>query len=96
MEQLRFCAQRLPAAAGNVLLLGDLGRQLNDCYIELDSALLSGVMDMRAAHTGLLALLTLLERRDEPLLFSSEEALALLEPIQQRLQRGLEHVNDVL
>ncbi|WP_227106066.1 hypothetical protein [Chromobacterium rhizoryzae] len=96
MEQLRSCAQRLPAAAGNVLLLGDLGRQLNDCYIELDSALLSGVMDMRAAHTGLLALLTLLERRDEPLLFSSEEALALLEPIQQRLQRGLEHVNGVL
>ncbi|WP_227105235.1 hypothetical protein [Chromobacterium rhizoryzae] len=96
MAQLHLCSQRLPAAVGDVLLLGDLGRQLNDCYIQLDSALLSGVMDIRAAHTGLLALLTLLERRDEPLLFSSEEALALLEPIQQRLQRGLEHVNGVL
>ncbi|PTU66861.1 hypothetical protein DB032_18985 [Chromobacterium sp. Panama] len=86
----------MPAAVGDVALLGELGQQLSHCYIELDTALLSGVMDMRAAHTGLLALVTLLERRDEPLLFSSEEALALLEPIQQRLQRGLEHVNGLL
>ncbi|WP_146176729.1 hypothetical protein [Chromobacterium sp. Panama] len=96
MEQLHLCSQCLPAAVGDVALLGELGQQLSHCYIELDTALLSGVMDMRAAHTGLLALVTLLERRDEPLLFSSEEALALLEPIQQRLQRGLEHVNGLL
>ncbi|WP_369799224.1 hypothetical protein [Chromobacterium sp. LK1] len=42
---------------------------------------------------GLQALLTLLQRRDEPLLFSSEEAQALLEPVQQRLKQGLSQVN---
>ncbi|OQS43774.1 hypothetical protein B0T45_03515 [Chromobacterium haemolyticum] len=96
MEQLHHCSQRLPAAAGNAGLLDELGQQINQCYVELDSALLRGMMDMRAAHTGLLALLTLLERRDEPLLFSSEEALALLEPIEQRLKQGLDHFNPLL
>ncbi|MBK0415881.1 hypothetical protein JD974_15840 [Chromobacterium haemolyticum] len=96
MEQLHHCSQRLPAVAGDMVLLGELGQQLNHCYVELDTALLRGVMDMRAAHTGLLALITLLERRDEPLLFTSEDALALLEPIQQRLKQGLEHFNGVL
>ncbi|KMN81651.1 hypothetical protein VK98_09110 [Chromobacterium sp. LK11] len=95
MEQLRLCLQRLPVVSSDEALLGDLSWQLNHYYIELDSALLRAVMDMRAAHTGLQALVTLLERRDEPLLFSSEEALALLEPIQQRLKQGLEHLNGV-
>ena len=96
MEQLHRCSKRLPAAAGDLVLLGELGQQLNHCYVELDSALLRGLMDMRAAHTGLQALITLLEHRDEPVQFTSEDALALLEPIQQRLQRGLEHVNGLL
>jgi hypothetical protein len=96
MEQLHRCSKRLPAVTGDLVQLGELGQQLNHCYVELDSALLRGVMDMRTAHTGLLALITLLERRDEPLLFTSEDALALLEPIQQRLKQGLEHLNGVL
>ncbi|UGA39498.1 hypothetical protein JOS77_08430 [Chromobacterium haemolyticum] len=96
MEQLHHCSQHLPAAAGDVALLDELGQQINQWYVELDSALLRGMMDLRAAHTGLLALLTLLERRDEPLLFSSEEALALLEPIEQRLKQGLDHFNPLL
>ncbi|MCD5364426.1 DUF1484 family protein [Chromobacterium aquaticum] len=93
LEQLRLCLQALPAAAGNLLELGALSRQLSRCHAELDAALLRGAIDLRAAHLGLQALLTLLQRRDEPLLFSSEEAQALLEPVQQRLKQGLSQVN---
>ncbi|KMN35348.1 hypothetical protein VI26_11865 [Chromobacterium sp. LK1] len=95
LEQLRLCLHQLPAAAGDVVALGALGRQLSYCHAKLDALLLQGTIDLRAAHLGLQALLTLLQRRDEPLLFSSEEALALLEPVQQRLQQGLQHINRV-
>ena len=95
LEQLRLCLHQLPAAAGNLVELGALGRQLSRSHAELDALLLQGTIDLRAAHLGLQALLTLLQGRDEPLLFSSEEALALLEPVQQRLQLGLQRINRV-
>jgi hypothetical protein len=54
---------------------------------------MQGLIDIRAAHLGLQALLTLMQGRDEPLLFSSEEAAALLEPVQQRLSHCLSCIN---
>ena len=95
LEQLRLCLHQLPSAAGDMVALGALGRQLCRSHAELDALLLQGTIDLRAAHLSLQALLTLLQRRDEPLLFSSEEALALLEPVQQRLQLGLQRINRV-
>ena len=77
MEQLRRLNQHLLDAQESPSL-PQLGRQLAQQYAEVDSCLLQGLMELRAAHLGLQAILTLLQRRDDPLLFSSEEAVVLL------------------
>ncbi|MBK0414120.1 DUF1484 family protein [Chromobacterium haemolyticum] len=92
MEQLRRLNQNL-CNAQDQTALPHLGRQLARQCEEMDARLMQGLIDIRAAHLGLQAILTLLQCRDEPLLFSSEEAAALLEPVQQRLCQGLSCIN---
>ncbi|MCS3804223.1 hypothetical protein HNO92_001816 [Chromobacterium alkanivorans] len=93
MEQLKQLNQDLLDAQPDQTALSHLGRQLARQCAEMDDCLMQGLIDIRSAHIGLQAILTLLQRRDEPLLFSSEEAVALLEPVQQRLSQGLNHIN---
>ncbi|WP_019101904.1 hypothetical protein [Chromobacterium haemolyticum] len=81
IEELKQLNQDLLNAQADQTLLSHLGRQC----AEMDACLLQS----QIAHIGLQAILTLLQRRDEPLLFSSDEAVALLEPVQQRLSHGL-------
>lgn len=88
MEQLKLLNQNLLDTT-DPSTLPQLGQQLTQQCARMDACLLQGLMELRAAHTGLQAILTLLQRRDEPLLFSSEEAVALLEPVQQRLNHGV-------
>ncbi|AXT46769.1 MULTISPECIES: DUF1484 family protein [Chromobacterium] len=85
IEELKQLNQDLLNAQADQTLLSHLGRQC----AEMDACLLQSQIELRAAHIGLQAILTLLQRRDEPLLFSSDEAVALLEPVQQRLSHGL-------
>ncbi|OQS31034.1 hypothetical protein B0T40_23540 [Chromobacterium haemolyticum] len=92
MEQLKLLNQNLFDAQDQTAL-PHLGRQLAQQCAEMDACLMQGLIDIRAAHLGLQAILTLMQRRDEPLLFSSEEAAALLEPVQQRLCQGLSCIN---
>ncbi|AXT45972.1 MULTISPECIES: DUF1484 family protein [Chromobacterium] len=93
MEQLKQLNQDLLEARPDQTALSLLGRQMAEQCAEMDACLLQGLMEIRSAHVGLQAILTLLQRRDEPLLFSSEEAVALLEPVQQRLCHGLNGLN---
>jgi hypothetical protein len=93
MEQLKQLNQDLFDAQPDQAALSLLGRQMAEQCATMDACLLQGLMDIRSAQLGLQAILTLLQRRDEPLLFSSEEALALLEPVQQRLSHGLSRFN---
>lgn len=92
MEQLRRLNQNL-SNTQDQSALPQLGRQLARQCEEMDARLTQGLIDIRAAHLGLQAIQTLLQRRDEPLLWSSEEAAALLEPLQQRLSQGLSRIN---
>ncbi|KMN83745.1 hypothetical protein VK98_00870 [Chromobacterium sp. LK11] len=96
MEQLKQLNQNLLDTQPDRTALSLLGRQMAEQCAEMDACLLQGLMDIRSAHVGLQAILTLLQRRDEPLLFSSEEAVALLEPVQQRLKRGLNRLNRLI
>ncbi|MCP1292889.1 hypothetical protein NK214_22155 [Chromobacterium sp. S0633] len=93
MEQLKLLNQDLLDAQPDQHALFHLGRQMALQCAEMDACLLQGLMEIRSAHIGLQAILTVLQRRDEPLLFSSEEAAALLEPVQQRLSQGLNVLN---
>ncbi|KMN83642.1 hypothetical protein VK98_01435 [Chromobacterium sp. LK11] len=93
IEQLKQLNQDLLHAQPDQTILSQLSQQLTQQCAELDACLLQGLMDLRAAHTGLQAILTLLQRRDEPLLFNSDEAVALLEPVHQRLSHGLGRIN---
>lgn len=93
MEQLKQLNQNLMDTQPDQTALSHLGQQLAQQCAEMDACLLQGLMELRAAHIGLQAILTLLQRRDEPLLFSSDEAVALLEPVQQRLSHGLSRIN---
>ncbi|MCD5360104.1 DUF1484 family protein [Chromobacterium aquaticum] len=95
MEQLRRLNQKL-CNAQDPTALPQLGRQLARQCEEMDARLMQGLIDIRAAHLGLQAILTLLQRRDEPLLLNSEEAAALLEPAQQRLSQGLSRINSLV
>ncbi|WP_156187897.1 hypothetical protein [Chromobacterium sp. LK11] len=95
MEQLKLLNQNLFDAQDQTTL-PHLSRQLAQQCAEMDASLMQGLIDIRAAHIGLQAILNLLQRRDEPLLLSSEEAAALLEPVQQRLCQGLGHINSLV
>ncbi|MGR2678899.1 DUF1484 family protein [Chromobacterium haemolyticum] len=92
MEQLKLLNQKLFDTQDQTTL-PHLGQQLAQQCEEMDASLMQGLIDIRAAHISLQAILTLLQRRDEPLLLSSEEAAALLEPVQQRLCQGLSCIN---
>ncbi|PTU66267.1 MULTISPECIES: DUF1484 family protein [Chromobacterium] len=92
LEQLKQLNRNLLDTRDNTAL-PHLGQQLAQQCAEMDACLLQGLIDIRSAQTGLQAIMTLLQRRDEPLLFSSEEAVALLEPVLQRLNHGVNHIN---
>ncbi|MBN3003458.1 DUF1484 family protein [Chromobacterium alkanivorans] len=96
MEQLKQLNQDLLDAQPDQTALSHLGRQLAQQCAEMDACLLQGLMELRAANIGLQAILTLLQLHDEPVLVSSDEAVALLEPIQQRLSLGLNRINQLL
>lgn len=95
MEQLRRLNQSLYNAE-DPTALPQLSCQLTRQYEEMEDRLMQGLIEIRTAHLGLQAILTLLQRRDEPLLLSSEEAAALLEPVQQRLRQGLGHIDSLV
>ncbi|MBK0413914.1 DUF1484 family protein [Chromobacterium haemolyticum] len=93
MEQLKQLNQHLLDAQPDQTALSHLGQQLSQQCAEMDACLLQGLMELRAAHIGLQAILTLLQLHDEPVQVSSDEAVALLEPVQQRLSHGLSCIN---
>ncbi|MCS3803927.1 hypothetical protein HNO92_003937 [Chromobacterium alkanivorans] len=92
MEQLKQLSQTLLNASDHAAL-PKLGQQLAQQCAQMDACLLQSLIELHAAHTGLQAILTLLQHRDEPLLFSSDEAAALLEPVQQHLHHGVNGLN---
>ncbi|WP_158274235.1 DUF1484 family protein [Chromobacterium sp. Panama] len=96
LEQLRRLNQHMQEATQHQSHLSPISQQLAQQCAEIDEVLLQALVDIHAANVSLQAMLTLLQRRDEPLLFSSEEAASLLELVQQRLQRGLSQIDCLL
>lgn len=66
MEQLKHLNQNLLDAQADQTLLSQLGQQLSQQCTEMDTCLLQGLMELRAAHLGLQAILTLRQPCIEP------------------------------